>query len=184
MQIPLQISIRGMPHSAALDAEIRERAARLDHFDTRITSCRVVVEELARHHRQGREFAVRVEIRAPGREEIVASRNHDEDVYIALRDAFDAAVRQLEDEVRKRRGDVKAHEPVQHGVISRIASEGDFGFIKTSDGRELYFSRENVTDPEFEHLHPGDNVQFLESAGAEGLQAKRVTARRHGAGTT
>lgn len=183
MQIPLQISVRGMPHSPALDAQIQERAARLEQFHPRITRCRVVVEELARHHRQGRSFSVRVEIRAPDHEEIVASRKHDEDVHVALRDAFDAAVRQLEDEVRKHRGDVKAHETVQHGQISRIVAEEGFGFVTTSDGRELYFSRENVVDPEFEHLRRGDAVQFLEAAGAEGLQAKRVSARRHGGGS-
>lgn len=103
MQIPLQSSVLGMPRSAALDARIGERASRLERLHPRITSCRVVVEALARRPRQGREYAVRVEIRAPGRLEIAATRKHDEDVYVALRDAFDAIERQLEDAIRERR---------------------------------------------------------------------------------
>lgn len=103
MQVPLQISVLGMPRSDALDARIEERAMRLERFHPRITSCRVAVEELARHHRQGREFAVRVELRAPGHVEIAATRKHADDVYVALRDAFSAAERQLEDAIRERR---------------------------------------------------------------------------------
>lgn len=108
MQVPLQIIVRNIPHSAALDARIRDKAAKLEEFDPRITSCRVVVEESSRHRQQSRQFSVRIDLRAPGRE-IVVNREHDEDVYVALRDAFDAARRQLEDAVREMRGDVKAH---------------------------------------------------------------------------
>lgn len=93
MQIPVHITIRGFDQSAALEDRIREKAARLDSFHPRITSCRVVVEESHKHRHQGRHFAVRFDIRVPGRE-IVASHHH-EDVYVALQDAFDAVVRQL-----------------------------------------------------------------------------------------
>lgn len=111
MQIPLQITVRDMAHSAALDARIREKVAGLEHFHPRVTSCRVTVTESSRHHQQGRQFEVRIDIRVPGHAEIVANRQHDEDVYAALRDAFDSAKRQLEEAIREKRGDVKAHEP-------------------------------------------------------------------------
>jgi ribosomal subunit interface protein len=109
MQVPLQITVRDMPHSDALDARIREKAAKLGEFHPNITSCRVTVEELRKHHHQGRHFRVSIDVRVPSRE-IVANRDHDEDVYVALRDAFDAVKRQLEEEIRLKRGEVKARD--------------------------------------------------------------------------
>jgi ribosome-associated translation inhibitor RaiA len=70
--------------------------------------------EQALHHQQGRQFRVHIDVRVPGKE-VVANRDHDEDVYVALRDAFDSVKRQLEETVRVRRGDVKVHETPQHG---------------------------------------------------------------------
>ncbi len=110
MQIPLQITIRDMEHSDALEAHIRERANKLDDFFDRIMSCRVVVEMPHKHHQQGKQFKVRIDIGVPG-SEIVVNHDHAEDVYVALRDAFDSAKRRLEDYARKLRGDVKTHKP-------------------------------------------------------------------------
>ncbi|MCS6911959.1 MAG: cold shock domain-containing protein, partial [Myxococcota bacterium] len=58
----------------------------------------------------------------------------------------------------------------------RILPEEGYGFIVTADGRELYFSRDNVVHPSFERLKPGMAVTFLEVPASEGLQAKRVSA--------
>lgn len=110
MQLPLQITIRGVEHSDALEAHIREKAGKLDEFFSHIMSCRVVVEMPHKHHQQGKNFTVRIDIGVPGNE-IVVNHDHAKDVYVALRDAFDAAKRQLEDYARKIRGDVKTHEP-------------------------------------------------------------------------
>jgi len=112
MQVPLQITVRDFPQSEALEARIREKAAKLEEFHPRITSCRVTVEELRKHHQQGRHFQVSLDVRVPGRE-IVANRAHHEDAYVALRDAFDAAKRQLEEIARVQRGDVKARNQTQ-----------------------------------------------------------------------
>jgi ribosomal subunit interface protein len=179
MQVPLQIVVRNIPHSAALDARIRGKAAKLEEFDPRITSCRVTVEESSKHQHQGRQFSVRIDLRVPGRE-IAVTREHHEDVFVALRDAFDAAKRQLEDVVREKRGDVKAHEVPRHGQIARLDADEGWGFIETEDGSEFYFSRENVVHPAFEHLEPGMRVQFIEELAAEGPQAKRVSVGKHG----
>lgn len=107
MQVPLQITVRDFPQSDALEARIREKAAKLEEFHPRITSCRVTVEESRKHHQQGRHFEVNLDVRVPGRE-IVVNHAHHEDAYVALREAFDAAKRQLEDIARVQRGDVKA----------------------------------------------------------------------------
>lgn len=110
MQVPLQITIRGIAPSEALESRIREKMAKLDEFFDHITSCRVVVGEPHKHQRQGKQFNVRIDISVPNNE-IVVTRDHDEDVYVALRDAFNAAKRQLEDYVRRMRGDVKTRLP-------------------------------------------------------------------------
>jgi ribosomal subunit interface protein len=106
MQKPIQITFHEIPHSEALEARIREKADKLENFYPRITSCRVVVEERDRHHHQGKQFCVRVDVRVP-EHEIVVNRDHSEDVFVAVRDAFDAARRQLEDIARMQRGEVK-----------------------------------------------------------------------------
>jgi ribosomal subunit interface protein len=110
MQLPVQITYRGMESSATLDDAVREKAAKLEQFHPRITSCRVVIEQTARHKTKGKEFVVRVDLTAPGAE-IAVNRDHAEDVYVALRDAFDAARRKLEDFAREQRGEVKRHAP-------------------------------------------------------------------------
>ena len=108
MPIPLQITIRDVEHSEALETHIRDKVNKLDEFFEHIMSCRVVVEVPHKHHRQGKEFNVRIDIGVPG-SEIVVNHDHGEDVYVALRDAFDATKRRLEDYARKIRGDVKKH---------------------------------------------------------------------------
>ncbi|HVM84969.1 MAG TPA: HPF/RaiA family ribosome-associated protein [Candidatus Binatia bacterium] len=104
MELPLQISFRGMDISPATEALIRERAEKLDRFHDRITGCRVVVEAQHRHQRKGRIYHVRVDVTVPGHEIVVgreADQNHaHEDIKVAVRDAFDAMRRQLEDRAR------------------------------------------------------------------------------------
>ncbi len=109
MQVPLQITIRHMAHSPALDARIREDAARLEEFYRGIISCHVVVEEQGRHQQQGRSFNVRIVVSVPDHE-LIVNRDHDEDVYAALRDAFANLTRRLEDVARRQHGQVKTHE--------------------------------------------------------------------------
>jgi ribosomal subunit interface protein len=110
MQIPLQITLHGIEPSDAVHNAIRQKAEKLERYYERIMSCRVVLELGGRHKHHGREFAVRIDLKVPGGE-IVVDHVHDEDLQIALRDAFDAARRRLEDHVREQRGDVKHHEP-------------------------------------------------------------------------
>jgi ribosomal subunit interface protein len=108
MQLPLQITVRHMTHSAALDARIREEAAKLDEFYREIVSCHIVVEEQSRHQQQGRCFNIRIVVRVPDHE-LIVNRDHDEDVYVALRDSFASLTRRLEDVARRQHGQVKTH---------------------------------------------------------------------------
>jgi ribosomal subunit interface protein len=118
MQIPLQISFHGIKHSDALYHAIREKAEKLEHYYERIISCRVVLELAARHKHHGKQFAVRIDLKVPGGE-IAVTREHDENLKIALREAFDAARRQLEDYARAQRGDVKRHATECRGRVAR-----------------------------------------------------------------
>ncbi len=95
MQIPLQITLRNIANSEAVEASIRRRAEKLERYPRRIVRCRVVVEIPSRHRQQGKEFVVRLDIKVPGNE-IVISHDHHEDLYAALHEAFHAARRRLE----------------------------------------------------------------------------------------
>jgi ribosomal subunit interface protein len=114
MLVPLQITVRDVQHSEALETRIREKAAKLETLHPGITSCRVTVEAAHRHHHQGRQFQVRIDLRVPGKE-LVASRDHDEDPYVALREAFDALRRQLDDLAGAQRAEARAAQPPAAG---------------------------------------------------------------------
>lgn len=119
MQIPIQITVRDMLHSAVFDEHIRVKAAKLEQYFSPITSCRVVAEAPHKHHHQGQHFTVRLDITVPGKE-IVVNHDHHEDIYVALRDAFAAAKRQLEDYARVRRGETRVREAGakrRHGAV-------------------------------------------------------------------
>lgn len=107
MNLPLQITFRDVTPSPAIETAIREKAAKLESFAPRITSCRVSVEAPHQKHHKGNHFRVRIDITVPGGDEIVVTRDPSDDshsdVYVAVRDAFDAAQRQLHDLAEKRR---------------------------------------------------------------------------------
>lgn len=109
MQRPIQITFKDIPHSDAVESHIREKAAKLETFYPNIIGCHVTVETPHKHQHQGKLHNVRIDIKVPG-SEIVVNRDKHEDLYVALRDAFDAARRQVEEYGRKQRGDVKRHE--------------------------------------------------------------------------
>jgi ribosomal subunit interface protein len=102
------ITYRGMQHSAAMDARITEYAAKLEEFHPKITRCHVIVDERDRRKTKGNHFEVRIDIHVPGRE-IVASRKEHEDPYVAMHEAFGVVYRQLEEDIEKKRGEVKRH---------------------------------------------------------------------------
>lgn len=113
MDFPLEITFRGIDPSPAVEARIRDKAAKLCQYDERVIRGEVVVETPHRHHLKGRLFHVRITLTVPGGVVVTRREPHQrhghEDVYIAIRDAFDDAARQLEDRVRRQRGDIKFH---------------------------------------------------------------------------
>lgn len=173
MQVPLEISTRWIELTPTLEAELRRRAEKLERYYNRITSCRIAVELPTRnHHETGGPFRVRVDITVPG-SELVADKEMD-DLNAAVRAAFDAAERQVEDFSQRQRGDVKTPVLPPEGSIARIFPEEGYGFILTADGREVYFHRNAVLEG-FEELKVGARVRFAEQQGFEGPQASTVS---------
>jgi len=178
MQVPLQITFRHMPPSPAFEARIRELVDRLQKFSPDIMRCHVTVEAPPKHQHQGGLFDVRIDLTVPEKE-IAIRRTHPvdhshEDPYVALRDAFRAARRQLEDYERKRRPPAKTRVGPPLGRVSELHGEQDFGFIETDDGRLIYFHRNSVRDGSFDELTIGTPVRFEEEPGDEGPQASTV----------
>lgn len=178
MRLPLQVVFHNLDPSPAVESRIREKAAKLDLYYDQIMSCRVVVEAPHKHHQKGRLYRVQIDVTVPD-EELVVSRDPGqdhahEDVYVAIRDAFDAMRRQLEDYARRRRGKVKNHEVSPHGRIIELFPEKGYGRIKTPDGRLIYFHQNSVLDADFSKLNTGNEVRFVEEMGELGPQASTV----------
>jgi cold shock CspA family protein len=202
MENPLRITFRNMPPSPAIENNIREKAAKLDAYYDRILGCHVVVEAPHRHHHKGKAYLVRIDLTVPGGELVInrvpkrlnaaalrdpelagndLTESHEpskhgahEDLYVAIRDAFNSAGRKLQDFARKRRGKVKVHEAAPLARVSKMFSDDDYGFLETPDGREIYFHKNSVLQPGFDHLEVGMEVHFAEGVGEKGPQATTV----------
>ena len=180
MQIPLQITFRHMESSPAVESHIRERADALERFFGRITACRVVVEASASRQHKGKLYHIRVDLTVPGREIVVkrdpTAHHAHEDILVAVRDAFDAVRRQLEDHARHARGEIKAHETQTHGRIAKLFKDEGYGFILSSTGEEVYMHRNAVASGGFEALAEGDEVRYVvhEGESEKGAQASTV----------
>lgn len=181
MKQPLDIRFIGMERSDALESAARAKAEKLDRFRPDIMACRVAIELASRHRHQGRGFAVRVDVTVSG-QELSVNRVQDEDVYVALRDAFDDMKRQLQQSVQRAQGLQKLHPVPMHGEVVRFDDEGRAGFIRAVDGDEYWFGPENVAGLPFQHLAVGTPVQFIPELAAQGRQAKRVSVGKHSPG--
>lgn len=170
----IQITSRGIELSKLQKEEIRGKIERLGKYYERIMRCRVVVEAPHRHKHEGRQFRVCIEMRVPG-EDIIVKRQLNEDLDIALRDAFDAARREIEDYVRRQRGAIKYHEEPPQGRITSLFPDKGYGFLTTLDGREIYFHKNSVINRDFSQLKTGMRVRFAEEEGDKGPQASSVT---------
>lgn len=176
----LQITFRGIGHSDAIEQRIRDKAATLERYAKNITSLHVTVDAPHQQHHKGTLYAVRIDLRTPN-SELAVSRTHrhdhsHEDVYAALRDAFKAVARQLEDHQRRQRGSVKHHEPPNQGRVTKLFAQDGYGFIETPDGTEVYF-HENAANGAFSSLTVGSEVRLViaDDESERGPQATTVT---------
>ena len=180
MAVDLSISFRGMEPSPAVEAQVRRRAAELEQFSDRISACRVVLEVLDRHHHHGRIYHARIDLTVAGGK-IVANRepglNHaHEDLHVAIRDAFDAVRRRLQDHMRRMDGQTKHHEAPSFGRVANLFAERDYGFLQTETGEEVYFHRNSVAAHGFGRLKVGERVRYIIAPefGEKGTHASAV----------
>jgi len=181
METPLQIKVHNIPASESYESVIREKVDKLASVYDKITNCRVVIDAPHRHRQHGYLYDVRIHLTVPNGE-LVVKREPNEDIYVAIRDAFNAAKRQLQDFARRQRGDVKIHIPVPIAAVAKLFPEEGYGFLETADGREIYFHRNSVLNGDFENLKIGTEVRFAEEQGVNGPQASTLTILEEPAG--
>jgi cold shock CspA family protein/ribosome-associated translation inhibitor RaiA len=178
MDVPLELSFRGMPTRPEIESRVRRRVKKLEKFCDHINSCRVAIEV---PHRQGSPasgYRVRIDLTvAPGHELVVdkdtSAPDLPNDLVTLLGNAFDAAERQVKELVDRQQGEVKAREEPR-ALVVRLFSEEGYGFLKTPEGREIYFHQNAVLDGDFQRLTVGTEVRFAESMGEMGPQATTV----------
>jgi cold shock CspA family protein/ribosome-associated translation inhibitor RaiA len=170
-----------MDPSPAIEAEINSKVKMLERFFGRTIGCDVVIEAPAHHSRKGHPFGVRLEISVPGGPPVVVSHPHHDradhdDAYLAVRDAFNAAKRQLQERARKQRGEVKQHHAPPLGRVWHLVPTGRYGFILADDGTEVYFHEHALVGSDYDELEVGDELSYVvhEKEGLEGPQASTV----------
>ncbi len=196
MIIPVQVTFRNVASTPEVEEKIRVLARKLERFYSPITSCRVLVEAPARHRKKGFPFHVRIDLTVPegeivvkreptlhAREQTMAEERLRKQMEtqpelkhleVAVREAFHAARRRLEDHARRRRADVKTHEPVPEARVTKLFPAEGYGYIETPDGREIYFHANSVLNNRFKSLKLGSKVAFTEEPGEKGPQASTV----------
>lgn len=180
MQTPLELSFRDVEKTEEMETLIRHKAEKLDKTFGNIISCRIMVEKLQQHYHNAQPFRVRIDLKIPPGHELVVSRDPSKgnlhlDLGAEIRWAFDAAERMIKEVREKQRHDVKSH-PQQEtqGVIERIFHTDGTGFIRSNDGRQIFFHQNSVLHTSFETLKVGMGVRFIEVQGEKGPQATTV----------
>lgn len=172
--LELKVKPDGITLTLEVENYIRERAARLDAFYDSILSCRVMIEGPVAHHRKGGPYDVKIDFDVPG-SVVAVTRQSADDLHVAIRKAFEAAQRQLEDYARRQRGQVKTEIAPPKARVARLFAAEGYGFLETADGQEVYFHRNSVLEPGFDHLEVGTEVRFAEEQGEKGPQASTVS---------
>jgi ribosomal subunit interface protein len=164
MQVPPQITFKEIDHSDFIEAAIQKKINHLERVHGRITSCNVRVRAPHQRHRKGTHYIIEIDVVTPtgdvhiGREP--GNNFAHEDVYVTIRDAFNAAERKL----RKMKEEVVGRpevlvSPLQ-GKIETLNTVEGFGQIATTDNRLIYFHRNAVLNNGFTELAVGDTVEL------------------------
>ncbi len=178
MQTPVEIDFQGMTATPRIQAAIDAQVARLEERFGRATACRVVLKVPSDRHQTGGLYEVNIRLALPDGREVNVARTptadeRHSDLDFALNDAFKRARRRLQDHVRRLQNNVKQHDGQPVGTVVRIDPSGEFGFIETADGHEVYFHRNSVLDDP-KRLDVGARVSFAEAMGEKGPQASTV----------
>jgi cold shock CspA family protein len=192
MNSPLEIAFHNLQSSPSIEAELRKHVDKLEHRFGRLTGCRVSVERLHNQHRTGNLFEVHITLSVPGHGRDLAvsrppqraqERFANPDIRVSIRDAFDAAERQLETFKGHVRSDTTPPgASALTGHVGLIEPGTDHGFILNNVGSQLYFHRDSIANGRFEDLKQGDPVHYVEVEGGGGpvaIKVRRATKEGH-----
>ena len=117
-----KVVFRGIDHSFAVEETVRKRLDKLARYSDEIQSLRVVLESPHNNHHKGKVYHVAVEALIPNHDLVVNHEQHDkhahEDLYVAIRDAFNALERRLKAVYQKqRRENRSAGKLVEHLLL-------------------------------------------------------------------
>ncbi len=180
MQIPVEITYRDVQKSEEIENLIYEKVEKLERICGWMIRCNVTLEQPQKHQRSGNPYRVRIEITIPPGHELIVKREAGEgDMHDSLatviRQAFDAARRKVQDQVEKQHKEVKQHPDQEvQAFVSKIFPQEGYGFLKSREGRDVYFHKNSVLNDDFERLNIGTGVRYVEEEGEKGLQASTV----------
>jgi ribosome-associated translation inhibitor RaiA len=114
MQTPVELEFQDMAASPAVAQQVDEHVKKLEQLYGRITACRIVVKGPGQRHQTGGLYEIRIRMALPDGYEVNIGRTpkadeRHSDLAFAINDAFKRAGRQLQDNARRMRGDVKSH---------------------------------------------------------------------------
>jgi cold shock CspA family protein len=184
METPLKLEIQGLEPSAHVRGLIESDVGKIEKRYGHVTSCRVAIRAPGAHHRMGEPYSVAIYLALPNGREVSVSRTskgadpRQADINFALHDAFRRVMRQLQDETRLLRGNIKQHGEPPIGKITSVDPANDCGYLEASDGRTIYFHAHSVLGGRFGRLAVGDRVSFHEEIGEKGPQASTVRLLR------
>ncbi len=178
MEYPTQVVFHNLPASDFIEKAALAKADKLLSLYPKIIHCRVTIESPHQHSRQGQLYHIKIALKVP-EDEIIVNRQPSqeaahEDVYVALRDAFDAAKRQLRSYHEKLKREIKHHEDMPRGRVAKVFPQQGYGFVETSDGREVYFDQNSVVEGDFSRIEVGQKARLAIQLGEEGPQASTI----------
>jgi cold shock CspA family protein len=167
----------------AAERHVLRGITRLERLAPDLVGVRVTLARRGARRETGDLYTVSLELTGPGRDVYVSRtaplHTQSADLLTAIGEAFDTAQRRIVESHAVARGDVKSHEPMARGEVVELFP--DYGFIRTAEGRTVYFHRNSVLDDAWKALEVGAEVRFAEEAGEQGPQATSVTVLRRGA---
>ncbi|HBN13621.1 ribosome-associated translation inhibitor RaiA [Pseudohongiella sp. SYSU M77423] len=122
MSNEFQVVFHNLEQTEAIVDAVNKRIDKLRRFCSDIIGGRVVLDSPHNNHHKGKVYSVTLELHTPNKPVVVTQEQHDnhahEDLYVAIRDAFNAAERQLKSVDKKHRKEAihKMPEAVDDGM--------------------------------------------------------------------
>lgn len=164
MESQVEITFKDIDHSDTIEARIRERVAKLSAMSENIRRCKVWVRAPHRRGNKPIAYVIDLSVQMTGTSLHVDHRPGDDDahtdIYVAIRDAFNAMERQLRKWKEQHKGRPHLQETLLQGRIESLDGYADCGQIATTDGRLIYFHRNSVADDGYDSLNTGDEVEL------------------------